>query len=144
MAFNLDKLAEMAIPRNEEAKKKARFRRDNREWLSMSHDIAFAVLHYLRTHGLTQKDLADKMGVSPAYVGKLLKGNENMTIETICKLQKALNQTLVSIAQPYVTTSIIELRPKHVMFSEEAVESSKYCGQQTFNANNGVWNYGAA
>ena len=40
MAFNLDKLKEVAKPRSEAAKDRARFRKENREWLRMSQDIA--------------------------------------------------------------------------------------------------------
>ena len=33
------------------------------------------------------------MGVSPAYVGKLLKGRENLTLETIWKIQVVLGMS---------------------------------------------------
>ena len=75
MAFNLDKLAKMSVPRSEKATQRATFRKDNREWLSMSHDIALTLHYYLRNAKMTQKELAEKMGVSPAYIGKVLKGN---------------------------------------------------------------------
>lgn len=103
MAFDLEKLAEMATPRSERAKDKARFRKENREWLRMSQDIALAVHYYLRKNGMSQKKLAERMGVSPAYIGKLLKDRENLTLETICKLQSSIGSTLISVAQPYVS-----------------------------------------
>lgn len=131
MAFNLDKLAEMATPRSERAKEQTKFRKDNREWLNMSHEIALTIHYYLRNAGMTQKELAEKMGVSPAYIGKILKGNENLTLETICKLQKAINVKFMSVATPYVTHTKIELPPRYMSFSSHAVSSKKYCERQS-------------
>ena len=37
------------------------------------------------------------MKVSPQYVGKLLKGKDNLTLETIAKMEKALGCTLVRV-----------------------------------------------
>lgn len=130
MAFNLDKLAKMATPRSERAKEQAKFRKDNREWLDMSHEIALTIHYYLRNARMTQKELAEKMGVSPAYIGKILKGNENLTLETICKLQNAINVDFVSVATPYITHAKIELPTRHISFSDHAVSSKKYCERQ--------------
>ena len=55
MAFNPEKLAAIAKPRSEEAKDKARFRKENRDWLRMSQEIALCLHYYLRNAGLTQK-----------------------------------------------------------------------------------------
>ena len=81
MAFNLDKLSEIAKSRSEEAIEKAQRRKAGRGWLRMSQDIALSLRYYLRKMNMTQKEFAEKMGVSPAYVGKLLKGQENLTLE---------------------------------------------------------------
>ena len=40
MGFNIDKLREIAVPRSETAKESARLRRENREYLRISQDIA--------------------------------------------------------------------------------------------------------
>jgi transcriptional regulator with XRE-family HTH domain len=45
--------------------------------------------------GMTQKKLAEMLGVSPQYVSKILKGSENMTLETIAKLEDALGVNLI-------------------------------------------------
>ena len=131
MAFNFDKLTEIAVPRSEKAKSKAQFRKDNREWLSMSHEIALTLHYYLRTSGMTQKEFAEKLGVSAAYIGKVLKGNENLTLETICKLEKAIGAKFVTIETPYISHITIELPDKYFRFSDDAVSSDRYCEQQT-------------
>lgn len=101
MKPNLEKLSAMASARTEEAKMRAEKRKANRAWLKMSQEIALAIRYYLRKSGSTQKELADKLGVSTAYMTKLMKGNENLTIETICKLQDALKEDLVTVCRPY-------------------------------------------
>ena len=129
MAFNVDKLAEIAKPRSEEAKAKAQFRRENREWIRMSQDIALSVHYYLRKSGMSQKDLAERMAVSAAYVGKLLKGTENLTLETICKLQNAIDEELLSLTHPYVFKQILELSSYRHAFIND-VTSDKYTQTQ--------------
>lgn len=129
MAFDIEKLAQMAQPRSEAAIARAKARKENREWLRMSQNIALSLHHYLRTAGMTQKELADKMGVSAVYVGKLLKGGENLTLETICKIQTVTGKEFVSVARPYVSRTILRFSPLGT-FATNAVESEKYCDCQ--------------
>ena len=68
----------------------------NRQWLRVSYDIAFDILEKLDDLGWTQKDLAEKMGVSPQYVNKLVRGSENLTLETIVKLQTILDMPILA------------------------------------------------
>ena len=44
--------------------------------------------------GLTQKQLADKLGVSQAMVSQWENGDENFTIATLVKITTALNLSL--------------------------------------------------
>ena len=43
---------------------------------------------------MSQKELADSIGVSQPYIAKIEDGEENLTIETIVKLLAALNTRL--------------------------------------------------
>lgn len=90
MQLNRKKLDAIAKPRIEESLKRAKERKENREWMRMSQNIALGIHRHLRLTNTTQKEFADRMGVSPAYVGKLLKGRENLTLETIWKIQELL------------------------------------------------------
>ena len=130
MAFDTEKLANIAKPQSEKEKEQARYRKENRDWLRMSQEIALCLHYYLRKAGLTQKELADKMGVSAVYVGKLLKGGENLTLETICKIQKVIGEDLVTIAKPYTCKMVISI-PTWPKFSPDAINSDKFFGNQT-------------
>lgn len=129
MTFNLEKLASLAKPQSEKEKEQARYRKENRDWLRMSQEIALCLHYYLRKAGLTQKELADKMGVSAVYVGKLLKGGENLTLETIGKIQKAICENLIVVAKPYVSTTVVKfsVRPR---FSPNAITSERFSDNQ--------------
>ncbi|AEE50601.1 helix-turn-helix transcriptional regulator [Haliscomenobacter hydrossis] len=75
----------------------AKWRQANAEWLDLSAAIAIKILRYLREHKTTQKELADRLGFSPQYVNKIVKGSENLTLETICKIQKALGIIIIEV-----------------------------------------------
>ena len=60
-------------------------------WLQYSRKIAIKVAVAMKQQGLSRQNVADRMGCSPQYISKLLKGTENLSLETICKLEDALN-----------------------------------------------------
>lgn len=75
----------------------AKFRIENRKWLGYSGQIAWRVLFAIdEIEGMNQKLLAEKVGVSPQYISKVVQGNENLSLETIAKLSEALGVELIS------------------------------------------------
>ncbi len=98
---NLDRLNKIVSEKSnwiEEAKQ----RQDNKAWLKHSQKIAIKILKTLRENknnktGISsQVQLAEILGVKPQYVNKLVKGKENLTLETISKIEVALNIKLIS------------------------------------------------
>ena len=69
----------------------AEWRRANKAWLPYSRKIAIKTAMAMHDQNMSQRQLADSMGCSPQYVSRLLKGEENLSLETICKLENALN-----------------------------------------------------
>lgn len=90
-----EKLSKIADDQSSDWKVKAKYRRENREWLNKSAAIAVRVLTALKTQGLSQKDLAKRMDVSPQQVNKIVKGQENLTLETILALETALGIKII-------------------------------------------------
>ena len=68
----------------------AQWRRDNAAWLKYSRVITLKVLKAMEDKAVTQADLAGRLGCTQQYISNLLKGSVNMTLETISKLEKAL------------------------------------------------------
>ena len=73
----------------------AEWRRDNWSWLQHSQKIAVKVLLQMKQQGLTQKALAERMDCTQQYVSKILKGKENMSLDTLTKLEDALGISLI-------------------------------------------------
>jgi transcriptional regulator with XRE-family HTH domain len=82
---------------------KAKYRQENQDWLDISFSIAIKILSVLRANKKkaifpkNQKELAEILDCTPQYVSKLLKGTEKLNIETISKIQKALNITIIDL-----------------------------------------------
>ena len=73
----------------------AQWRRDNEFWLKYARFITLQVLRSMDEQAVTQAELAKRMGCSQQYVSNLLKGSSNMTLETIARLEKALNIDII-------------------------------------------------
>ena len=101
MSDNGALLERISKPMSEKESQTLQFLREGSEWLSKSRRIALGVLYYLDEKGMTKKELADRMGVTPTYVGKLLKGKENLSLETISKIEDALGVELLDVKRPY-------------------------------------------
>ena len=55
-----------------------------------------ALIYKLRKEkGMTQKELASKVNLPQQYISKILKGRENLSLETLAKIEDALNLRLV-------------------------------------------------
>ena len=80
----------------------AQWRRDNEYWLKYSRYITLQVLRAMDEQSVTQVVLAKRMGCTQQYVSNLLKGSSNMTLETIARLENALNIDLIKSAMTYV------------------------------------------
>ena len=89
------KLHEHKSPTPSRWREEAEFRVANKSWLRYSQHIAMMMLDKMEELGLTPKSLAEKMGCSQQYVSKILKGKENLSIETLCKIEVALELSLL-------------------------------------------------
>lgn len=77
-------------------REEAEWRRDNWSWMRHSQMIAVKVLLQMRQLNLTQKALAERMNCSQQYVSKILKGRENMSLDTLSKLEDALGISIIN------------------------------------------------
>ena len=82
---------------------KAKWQEENEDWLDISFDIALRIASTLsankkaNVYPKNQAELAEAMGCSAQYVNKLLKGQENLQIETICKIGRILGIALIEV-----------------------------------------------
>jgi len=76
-------------------REKAEWRQENKSWLRYSQHIAMMMLDKMEALGLTQREVAERMGCSQQYVSRILKGHENLSIETMCKIEEALDLAIL-------------------------------------------------
>ena len=76
-------------------REKAEWRSQNKSWLRHSQHIAMLMLDKMEELHLTQKQLADLMGCSQQYVSKVLKGQENLSLETMAKIEDSLHINII-------------------------------------------------
>lgn len=88
---NKEKFAALVSGEKTNTIERNRERIKNRSRLRESQAIALKVLTKLDEPGWSQKRLATEMGVSPQQITKIVKGKENLTLETQVKLQNILN-----------------------------------------------------
>lgn len=65
--------------------------------MEMSVAIANRIYEILNIKGMTQKDLAQRLGKTETEVSRWLSGTHNLTLSTICKISAALGEEIVTI-----------------------------------------------
>lgn len=141
MGKSLDKLNELAAGRTSTWHEEALWFRKNSNWLKRSSKIAIRILSELDRKGLSQKELASKMGVTPQYVNKIVKGKENLSLESISKIEEALEISLISINSythyAHANTPPMDLLNKHIHLSEtrSSTVSDEYVSYEESHSN---------
>ena len=74
----------------------AEWRRTNKHWLRYSQRIACILIDRMEEQHMTKEQLAERMGCSLAYVSNLLRGQENLSLETICKIEESFGLQIIS------------------------------------------------
>lgn len=78
----------------------AEWRRENREWLKWSRDVALSLVDYMETNGINRNGLAERLGVTPQYVSKMLSGKIYFSFKSIAEIENKLSIRLLSIMDP--------------------------------------------
>ena len=89
-------------------REEAEWRRTNVLWLRHSQKIAVKVLLLMKQENLTQKTLAERMNCTQQYVSKILKGKENMSLDTLTRLEDALGICLILDEQEAYPSMVAE------------------------------------
>jgi transcriptional regulator with XRE-family HTH domain len=93
---NREKFLALVSPESTKTLERNRWWIANQVWLKESQEVAIKILDQLELLNWSQKDLAEKMGVSPQYINKIVKGKENLTLETLSHLQIVLEIPLLA------------------------------------------------
>lgn len=111
MKFNVEKMKKISRPMTQDERQEIENRNENRDWLALSAKFALMLRRILRTEKMTQRELATRMGVSCAQVTKLISGKENIGLQTIAKVEKALGRSLVTFRDSAETSVSTPAQP---------------------------------
>jgi len=93
----LDKFLALVSDETSDFEKKVLLRKENKDWIKKSTRIAIKVNSAIKMQSISQKQLAEKLNVSAQYINKILKGSENLSLQTITKLESALGIQLIEV-----------------------------------------------
>ena len=113
MTDKISPIQRIAIPMSDAEAAEIRNIAENASWMRRSMHLAVEIRRQLRRRNMTQKQLADLMGVTPAQITKILGGRENLGLKTICKIEDALGCELISVAGNQ-TISYLDIAPVQV------------------------------
>src|SRR6266496_4996090 len=76
--------------------------RETHEYRAEGASIEFtnAMLTRMRQVGVSRSKLAAKIGVNPAYISKILRGDSNFSLETMVKIANALESQFCCHLEP--------------------------------------------
>lgn len=93
----LDQIKRIESPTPSKWREAATLRQKNKDWIKISQFFALFILNIMEDKKLSQKTVALKAEVSQQYISKVLKGSENLSLETIVKILKAIDVDLKTI-----------------------------------------------
>ena len=68
----------------------AKWRQENEVWLKWSRRIALSIVDYMQANSLSRSDIANKLGVTPQYVSRILSGNTNFSFKSVAEIERKL------------------------------------------------------
>ena len=104
-------------------REEAEYRRKNARWLRYSAMIALQVRDRMSQIGMTQVVLAEKLGCTQQHISMLLKGKNNLTLETIAKLEEALDFDIIGKALIPVDGYAQDVTQSHRTYLSEREQS---------------------
>jgi transcriptional regulator with XRE-family HTH domain len=86
--------------------------------------VAARLIDYRSEHGLSQRQLAERLGVKQPYVARLESGERNPELETLVRLSRALGiEFMLDIAPPERLPRLIgrKIREEHASADRDGV-----------------------
>lgn len=75
----------------------AKWRKENEYWLHHSFKIALKVLTYMRENNISKEVFAESISMPLDEFNQLVKGSFNMTMKTICDIEKVIGEKLIAL-----------------------------------------------
>lgn len=91
---------------------------DVKRYVRKQGEIAVQIGTILKAKGITQKQLAKKIGMKESQLSKILAGDANCTLKTITKIEHALNEDIITVpifSEDFASDVIVDKVAKSLM-----------------------------
>ncbi len=110
----LDFLKSHQSPTPSRWREEVEWRQANWGWLRYSQLIAIRMMSRMEDLHITQTALAEKMNCTQQYISKILKGQENLSLESIWKIESVLGIDLINSSLSFVDGYTTSARPRYL------------------------------
>lgn len=69
----------------------------HKDWQEKAFNIALRIVSHMRTNKISQVQLANTMSMKAQSLNRIVQGKENLTLETICRIEKALQISIIEV-----------------------------------------------
>jgi len=76
----------------------AKWRQENEVWLKWSRGIALSIVDYMQSNNLSRSEVAERLGVSPQYVSRILSGKTNFSFKSVAEIERKLGISCMATA----------------------------------------------
>jgi len=102
-------------------------------------ELSEQIFQAMENKGVSEAELSRRLGVSRAYVNKVLQGDTNFTIETLVKIGIALN---CEFKFEFVEKDVDIIDAEIVYIKERPISEPKFVSQPSGYKPNGFYNFG--
>jgi len=97
-----------ATPTNKDAKwlQIAKWNEEHADALEDYMVIALRISSALKAKKMTQKELATQLGVTPQALTRIIKGRQNLTLNKVRQIEKALGISIMTIKKEVATQTV--------------------------------------
>ena len=93
--IDIDKVNVLARELSDTERRRMDERRKNRHWISASSAIASKIKRQLKVKGISQLELAEMLGITPANVTRYLNGKTNFELKTLVEIERAIGVHII-------------------------------------------------
>lgn len=101
----------------------AKYRAEN-PWLRMAQAIAIQIAEVMDILNMTEEELSEKTNISLERIDSIMRGKEDMSLQTISKLEIALNTKLITMEYDFDNLETGELENKETIILDDAYSSN--------------------
>ena len=101
---------------------------ENGEELLACRRIILKIVRYMKDNKMSQKDLADKLNVSPQYINKLIHGQDlDLKVTTVMRYGRILGLKLIVLPEDEIVSSQVTIHiTTSTSYTEADINQFKY------------------